>query len=109
MTLEAIRAVTGPLRVLSGYRTEAYNRRVGGARASQHVQGRAADIYSATLSPGQIHDRVLELYRAGELPYLGGLGYYGPSTKGVGFVHVDVRPGTRLARWDGSRPNAENA
>ena len=34
----------GGIGVSSGYRTEAYNRKVGGARLSQHVQGRALDL-----------------------------------------------------------------
>ena len=44
---EAIRhlpAASRPLRVLSGYRTPAHNRAVGGARHSQHVHGRAIDL-----------------------------------------------------------------
>ncbi len=43
--LELIRARTGrPLTIVSGYRSRADNARVGGARNSQHLYGRAADI-----------------------------------------------------------------
>lgn len=50
-TLEQVRALTGPLRVSSGYRSPALNAAVGGARGSAHVLGLAADITSATLTP----------------------------------------------------------
>ena len=97
--LEAIRtAVGGPLVLLSGYRTAAYNRRIGGARRSQHVEGRAADLrpppgWTAT----RLHGFILGLYHGGELELLGGLGRY------PRFVHVDTRPTDRLAQWTGSR------
>jgi GH25 family lysozyme M1 (1,4-beta-N-acetylmuramidase) len=41
---EATRAAMGaPLRILSGYRDEAHNAAIGGARDSQHVKGNAVD------------------------------------------------------------------
>lgn len=97
-TLEVIRESAGkPVTILSGFRTEEYNRSIKGARASQHVQGRAADITIAGMKASAVHALVLELYNANKLPLLGGLGAY------PGFVHVDVRSGDRLARWEGSR------
>lgn len=90
------------LPILSGYRTEAYNRRIGGARLSRHVQGDAADLRPpAGWTAARLHALILRMYEAGELPALGGLGLY------PGFVHVDVRPGERLARWTGGRTAAE--
>ena len=101
-TLEVLRAALGrPITILSGFRTAAYNRRIGGARASQHVEGRAADIVVKGLSATAVHAKLLELHAVGKLPRLGGLGAY------HGFTHVDVRPGDRLARWGGSRTAAE--
>src|SRR5438045_9778582 len=42
--LERIRALSGtPLRIVSGYRSRAYNRRIGREVESQHIDGRAAD------------------------------------------------------------------
>lgn len=99
-SLEVIRAACGgrPIRVLSGYRTPRYNARIGGARASQHVEGRAADIQHPSLDASALHMRILDLYGRGELPRLGGLGIY-PT-----FVHLDVRPTDgRLRRWTGTR------
>lgn len=75
--LERIRAIRpGPLRIVSGYRTPATNRSVGGARQSQHLMGRAADIPSGRCT-------VEEAIRCG--------------ARGIGHchgwvVHVDVRP-----------------
>jgi uncharacterized protein YcbK (DUF882 family) len=45
--LECLRSIDGrPLRVVSGYRTRRTNAAVGGARNSQHLVGRAADLES---------------------------------------------------------------
>lgn len=96
--LEVLRAALGgrPMTVVSGYRSAAYNRAIGGARRSQHVEGRAADLRVSGVTPAKVHAVALELQRQGKIR-IGGLGKY------PGFVHVDVRPGKRLARWEGSR------
>jgi uncharacterized protein YcbK (DUF882 family) len=98
--LEVIREAAGgrPLRIISGYRTLSYNRRIGSSDGSQHVQGRAADIQHPHLTAAQLHALVLLLHGGKKLPLLGGLGRYET------FTHVDVRATEgRLARWDGSR------
>jgi hypothetical protein len=46
--LEPLRALVGPLRVNSGYRSEAVNAAVGGSNNSAHLSGRAADIVPLT-------------------------------------------------------------
>jgi hypothetical protein len=110
-TLESIRANCGdaPLIVDSGYRTFDYDQRLYEADAgrgnvatpqgSQHPKGRAADIRHESLSPKDLHDIVLWLFKDGKLPHLGGIGLY-PT-----FVHVDVRPrpSNHLAQWGGTR------
>jgi len=96
--LELIRAELGGrgISITSGFRTPEYNRSIGGARASQHMDGRAADFVVAGRTPQIVHDRVLAMYNA-ELLEIGGLGLY------PRFTHIDVRQGDRLARWGGSR------
>lgn len=102
-TLEVVRdAADGdPVHIDSGYRTPAYNERIGGAAHSQHMAGRAADIKHPKLSPAAMFNLVLRLYKDGMLPNLGGVGLY-PT-----FVHLDVRPriGGHLAIWGGDRPS----
>jgi hypothetical protein len=100
-TLNLIRERWGsPIRVVSGYRSETYNRHIGGAKKSQHVQGTAADLRPMSGTAGALHAVILGMHRAGELPFLGGLGIY-PT-----FVHADVRRDSAkrmLAQWRGGR------
>ena len=93
---EAIRHACGdhPLRVLSGYRTSAHNRTVGGARHSQHVHGRALDLAPPRgWSVKRFHAVVRTVAR--EDPRIGAVGYYRWG------VHVDIRSrrAGRLVAW----------
>lgn len=82
--LEPVRARVGrSISVISGWRTEAHNDKVGGAEDSAHLTGEAADIRSG--DPKALYYLILEMYERGELPALGGLGLYN------GWVHVDTR------------------
>ena len=92
--LEVIRAEFGgrPIKVISGYRPLAYNRKLGSDDTSQHVQGRAADFQIAGVSPKAIWDRVLALRHIGRIE-IGGAGVYDE------FCHIDVRGGS-LHTWD---------
>ena len=76
-----------PVEISSGYRTPAYNKKIGGAEKSQHLLGMAADIAIAGVSP-------LEIAQYAEFlqPASGGIGVYQT------FTHVDVRAGR--GRWD---------
>lgn len=105
---ERVRAIWNrPIRVGSAYRTPAHNRRVGGARRSQHLQGRALDLYpprGVRLATFQEAVRLLADQMADEgRDLVGGLGYY-PT-----FLHVDTRGGVgdRLIVWWGARPRPE--
>lgn len=103
---ERIRAACGnkPIVVGSAYRTEAHNRRVGGARNSQHVEGRALDLYPPK---GMSVERFFSIVREIALTntsQIYGLGRY-PT-----FVHIDIRPEPshgRLVAWSGGRAWAE--
>jgi uncharacterized protein YcbK (DUF882 family) len=82
-----------PCRLLSSYRSPAYNRAVGGAPLSQHVDFTALDIAFDGVSPQRVYDRLIEWRKAGK--FTGGLGLY-PSS---GFVHIDTRGSN--ATWRG--------
>lgn len=111
--LEGVRLACGshPVTILCGYRTVEYNtyRRNKGLRGerhatgvalhSQHIEGRAADIQVFGVPRFVLLQTVLAQHEAGNLPDLGGVGYY-PS---LGFVHVDTfkDPSGKLRRWNG--------
>lgn len=81
-----------PIRINSAYRTEEYNRQIGGVSNSQHVQCNAADIVAVGLDAKQVQDAIEYLITAGKMQQ-GGLGRY------ASFTHYDIR-GYR-ARWEG--------
>lgn len=81
--LEEMRAVSGgPIVIISGYRDEEHNRKVGGAVSSQHLYGRAADI--------KFGGKPLSLAEVKALQQFSGIGYY-PRRRNL-VRHVDVRP-----------------
>ena len=75
-----------PVIINSGCRCAAYNRRVGGAAASQHVFGRAADIRVQGIDPA-----VVATYVETQHP-TASVGRYNT------FTHVDTRT-SGPARW----------
>ena len=83
-----------PIIIISGYRPPAYNKKIGGAKRSQHLLARAADIKVPGVAPAEVHATVIKLIKAGKMKQ-GGVGKY--ST----FVHYDTR-GT-AARWSGGK------
>ena len=72
---------------LSGYRSPAHNKALGGVDGSQHTKGTASDIVVRGVSPLEVAQYAEHL-----MPGKGGIGVY------QDFTHVDVRA-TR-ARWD---------
>ena len=74
-----------PCRILSSYRSPNYNKTVGGAPLSQHLEFTALDIAIDGIPARRIYERLLQWRKDGKLT--GGLGYY-PSS---GFVHIDTR------------------
>lgn len=87
--LEKIRNYFGkPVIVNSGIRCATHNANVGGANASQHTKGTAADIVVIGIDPERVAKCAETL-----LPKTGGIGRYKT------FTHIDVRP--VMARWNG--------
>ena len=92
--LQAIREhFNKPITITSGYRTAAHNAAVGGAKSSQHLLGRAADIQVQDTDP-----LAVAAYAESLMPGWGGVGRY-PVKAGrtKGWVHVDTRP--NKSRW----------
>lgn len=72
-----------PITITSSYRSPSYNRKVGGARSSYHMQFMALDIQSSKASPTRIYNK-LKSWRDVGL-FKGGLKKYSS------FVHIDTR------------------
>tara|TARA_Y100001963_G_scaffold102022_1_gene140400 strand:- start:7519 stop:7920 length:402 start_codon:yes stop_codon:yes gene_type:complete len=91
--LQVLREEVGrPIRVISGYRSPKYNRRIGGARRSQHMLAKAADIKISGMTTHEVKALIERLIKEGRM-HKGGVGIYRT------FVHYDVRG--RNARWRG--------
>ena len=84
--------IARPVRVISGYRTKRYNTRIGGARRSQHMTSKAADIKISGMTPTEVKIVIEQLIQEGKM-MKGGVGLYQT------FTHYDVRG--RNARWRG--------
>jgi uncharacterized protein YcbK (DUF882 family) len=84
-----------PLYINSGYRCRSKNERVGGARFSQHMYGRAADV---RLPEGLTPEEFL-VFGKQVIGDKGGIGLYDT------FMHVDVRG--HKARWGPRMPASE--
>ena len=96
VVLQCIREHFGKaVTITSGYRTPAHNAAVGGAKSSQHLLGRAADIQVQGVSVEDV-----AAYAESLMPDWGGVGRYPVKAgRANGWVHVDTR--ADKARWRG--------
>lgn len=78
LDLELLRWKLGnkSVRVNSGYRTPAFNKRIGGIADSNHLTGKAADIKVIGVSASEVHKMALDIFS--------GVGKY------KNFTHVDT-------------------
>lgn len=96
--LEELRRKFGPVKVMSGFRTASYNRRIGGASRSFHVytmhdgNDQAVDIICARGNPA-VWASTANWIRNHKMNGKGGLGIY------PGFIHIDMRD--YRANWRG--------
>ena len=81
-----------PMHIISGYRSPKYNRRIGGARKSQHMKAKAADIVVKSMKPVELRKIIINLIKEGKIKK-GGVGLY------RSFVHYDTRGWN--SRWKG--------
>ena len=92
--LQVLRDEIGkPIIIISGYRSPKYNRRIGGARKSQHMSAKAADIKVPGMSPDEVKAAIVKLIKEGKMN-VGGIGLY------TTFTHYDIRGWN--ARWYGT-------
>tara|TARA_B100000282_G_C31650839_1_gene452932 strand:- start:237 stop:569 length:333 start_codon:yes stop_codon:yes gene_type:complete len=82
-----------PIIVISGYRSPEYNKKIGGARRSQHMSANAGDIIVNGMSPDEVKAEIVQLIKDGKMKK-GGVGLY------TTFTHYDVRGFNR--RWYGT-------
>lgn len=98
---ERVRAIYGaPILISSAYRSPEYNRLInggkGGAKLSQHIQGRALDLAPAKGGPQALAKLRSSVLQARQEGFLRGVGIY------RNFVHLDTREG-KNATWYGDR------
>lgn len=85
--LEIIRKYLGqPIIINSAYRTKEYNKKVGGAPASQHLTASAVDIVVKGHTPHYVYTTIRSLMRTGAIA--GGCVILYKN-----FVHYDIRGG----------------
>jgi len=84
--------VDKPIRVISGYRSKSYNTKISGARKSQHMVAKAADIKISGMTPTEVKAVIVQLIKEGKM-HKGGIGLYRT------FTHYDTRGWN--ARWYG--------
>ena len=108
------------LTIISGWRSDEQNARIGGAKLSQHKQAKAVDIVRADIDWNALRhgvgtesdaDKMQEFAEFVEisidhdtsLVVVGGFGIY------PGWVHLDWRPrlGIKVARWFGNTVGSE--
>ena len=93
-----------PIHIVSGYRspkTNAFLKKVGRnvARKSQHMVGKAIDIYFPDIPSEKIRNSAL-------VRQIGGVGYYRSGGGPTGFVHVDSG---RVRHWGPAISNSQMA
>ena len=81
-----------PITVISGYRSPAYNKKIDGARRSQHMLAKAGDLIVKGMTPDEVKAEIVQLIKEGKMKK-GGVGLY------KYFTHYDVRGFNR--RWYG--------
>lgn len=98
---ERVRAIYGaPILISNAYRTPEFNRLInggkGGAKLSQHCEGRALDLAPAKGGPQALAKLRSAVIQARQEGFLRGVGIY------RNFVHMDTRP-AKNATWYGDR------
>lgn len=84
--LQKVRDILGkPIIVTSGYRSPAYNKKIGGATNSMHLYGKAADCHCNGV---HLHEFLTYLVR---YTNFNGFGIGNPAKRGGNLIHCDTR------------------
>ena len=83
-------ALSTPIHLTNAYRCVTHNKAIGGAKNSQHLLGKAADIQVAGIDPRDLYNTIRTFIEEGIMTE-GGLGLYN------NFVHYDIIE--TKARW----------
>lgn len=84
--LEQVRALFNkPIRISSGFRCDALNAHIGGAKSSQHVTGCAVDFTVQGVALNDVMDAII----ANNLPYDQVIKEFADA-KGGGWIHISV-------------------
>lgn len=84
MLLQPLRDKVGAISVSSGYRSEALNARIGGAKNSDHTKGAAADIECISLSNLALAHVIAKNFKFTQVI----LEFYAEGDPNSGWVHV---------------------
>lgn len=106
------------INITSGYRSPKYNawlrekHGIGTAKNSQHMQGKAADLYPSNGKTKELYNFIIQLAKNKKIPY-GYIHYYPPKQKNGkttnNFVHYDYVPrGTKSKELEDNEENYEN-
>jgi uncharacterized protein YcbK (DUF882 family) len=83
--LEPLRVLwCGPIKINSGFRSQAVNQAIGGAKGSQHLKGEAADVVPP-IPAEEAMKRLNSAVQAGQFPGLGQAIVYRS-----GFLHISI-------------------
>ena len=89
--LDNVRSALGyPIKITSGYRDHAHNKRIKGASNSQHVHGKAVDINLNGMDEEQRTQLMVALIKEGFTSF-------GSYTRSPNMLHADMRP--NKAKW----------
>jgi len=97
--LEPLRARWGghPIRVNSGFRSDAVNRKIHGSDTSDHLRGCAADIEIPHAFVGDAFRELHQLWTDGEIPLLKQAIRYGDAER-PHFIHVSIDPHANVGK-----------
>ena len=87
--LQVLRDETDTITITSGYRSPEHNKKIGGAKFSEHVNARAADIKVKGKTPIEVKAIIERLISEGKMKN-GGIGLYDT------WVHYDTG---KIRRW----------